>query len=84
MSRVTEAAKIIQENARLFVAGDATVEDFWRVFHSSLDALCDEGPLEGDYLSLFESLEKWEVSLPSDRNSAEDDIRTKAKTLPPL
>jgi hypothetical protein len=78
-----DAENTIKENARLFVAGKETAEDFWQVFQSNLDDLCEALPLEGAYLSLSKSFERWKVSLPSDRKLAEEDVRTTAKQLDP-
>jgi hypothetical protein len=75
------AAKVIRSAARSLASGDGSVEHLWSVFHANLHDLCSERPLDGDYLSLFECLERWDASVPSARSAAEDDVRSVAGRL---
>jgi len=67
--------------AREFGTGSATVQDMWAALHGNLHDLCREGPLTGDYLDLFNALERWESSIGHDRDNEVGSARAIARPL---
>ncbi len=65
----------------MFVSADGSVKDLWSALHSNLQDLCQDHPLEGDYLRLFEALELWEKTVAQDRSDAELQIHEVAERL---
>ena len=76
-----DAAEVIRTAAQRFVAGEANAGDMWSAFHSNLSALCESAPLTGDFLVMFDELERWERALPAAKASAETELRTVASRL---
>jgi hypothetical protein len=71
----------IRQAAREYASGTESPLVLWSAFHSHLNDLCRDGPLTGDFLHLFHSLEHWEQSVSPERERAEGDIRTIAASL---
>jgi hypothetical protein len=77
----TDAAERIRETAKSFSVGERSVTELWNVFQSNLYDLCESQPLQGAFLSLFESLEEWETSTQANRNIAEASVYAQAALL---
>ena len=76
-----EAEAAIRQAASEYASGTESPPVLWSAFGSHLNDLCRDGPLTGDYLRLFQSLEHWEQSVSPERERAEDDIRHIAANL---
>jgi len=75
------ASELIRQSAQALASGRGSVADLRSALHSNLYDLCRDRPLEGDYLTLLEALERWEASVGVDRLTAENDISTVAGRL---
>jgi hypothetical protein len=75
------ASDAIRQAARALSSGDGSVVELRSTLLSNLHDLCRDRPLQGDYLRLFEALERWEASVGADRNQAEDRVTTQAERL---
>ena len=75
------ATELICFSAKALTSGDGSGADLRSTLLSNLHDLCRDHPLEGDYLSLFQALERWEASVGTERNSAENDIKIVADRL---
>jgi hypothetical protein len=64
-----------------FARGDSDIRAMWSALHSCLHDLCTEGPLKGDFLQLFRSLEDWEQAIGDGRTVAEEEARVIASRL---
>ena len=53
-----------------FGTGNATIQELRAAFHSNLHVLCQDAPLTGDYLALFNALGRWESSTGPRRDDA--------------
>lgn len=67
--------------AREYASGSDRPPLIWSALNSHLTALCRDEPLDGDFLRLFQALERWEQSVSPERERAEDDIRSIASSL---
>jgi hypothetical protein len=76
-----EAKGLIRDAAIRFAAGEATVVEMWSALHSNLHDLCRDEPLTGDFLDLFQSLERWEAAVSDERKVAEAEVRSVAARL---
>jgi hypothetical protein len=75
------ASDFIRQSAQALSSGGGSVPELRSTLLSNLHDLCRDHPLRGDYLNLFEALERWEASVGADRNEAEDEIKTIAERL---
>jgi len=71
----------LTEEAAAFGRGETTIQEFWGAFQVHLDELCADGPLDGDWLEVFQELEKWEVATATERDVAVERARTVARRL---
>jgi hypothetical protein len=74
---------LIRQSAQALSSGGGSVAELRSTLLSNLYDLCRDHPLQGDYLDLFEVLERWEASVGAERIEAEDDIKTLAERLSP-
>jgi hypothetical protein len=77
----SEAAAAIRSVAASFGRGEADVQAMWAALHGNLHDLCADRPLEGNFLDLFNSLERWEAAVGSGREAALVDSRVIALRL---
>ena len=77
----SEAAAAVRSVAASFGRGDADVKAMWAALHGNLHDLCSDRPLEGDFLDLFNALERWEEAVGSERDTALLDAQLIARRL---
>ncbi len=74
------AAHAIRAAARRFVQGEVGIVEVWNALHANLVDLCRDEPLHGDFLALFQALERWEAS--TERRSVDlEQVRLVASRL---
>ena len=76
-----DARSAVNTAAKAFGNGDATIQDMWAALHGSLHDLCRDAPLAGDYLDLFNALERWESSTGHNREDEIGSARAIAQRL---
>lgn len=54
---VLNADTSVRQAAARFGTGDSSIVEMWALFHANLSELCADGPLEGDFLKLFQAME---------------------------
>jgi hypothetical protein len=72
---VTETEREVRRAAARFADGEATIQEMWSALHGNLHGLCASGPLRGDFLALFNALDRWESSVGRSRDLAVDAAR---------
>ena len=81
MSSPQTATELIRRSAEAVTSGDGSVADLRSTLLSNMDDLCRDRPLEGDYLNLFQAIERWEASVGTDHATAENEIKAVAERL---
>ena len=75
------ATELIRRSAEEVTSGDGSVADLRSTLLINMDDLCRDRPLEGDYLSLFQAIERWESSVGPDHDTAQSEIKDVAARL---
>lgn len=73
--------ELIRRSAEAVTSGDGSVADLRSTLLTNMDDLCRHRPLEGDYLNLFQAIERWEASVGPDHDTAEGEIKDLAAGL---
>ena len=76
-----DARSVVITAANAFGIGDATIQEMWAALHANLQDLCRDAPLTGDYLDLFNALERWESSAGPKRRDEISSARAIARRL---
>lgn len=75
------AAAEIRDAAACFGSAHLEVTEMWTTFHSHLHDLCGESQLQGEFLELFNALERWESAVGDDKDAAIASARATALRL---
>src|SRR3954462_1012330 len=65
-----DAAAEVRSAASQFGSGETDIHAMWSALHRNLRDLCAEAPLQGDFLELFNALQRWEAASGVDRSAA--------------
>jgi hypothetical protein len=74
-------AAAIRVVAASFGRAEGVSLDMCSALLGSLNDLCSEDPLEGDFFRLLTALQSWDVATGTDRESAAETARTIARHL---
>jgi hypothetical protein len=75
------ATELIRLSAEAVTSGDGSVADLRSTLLSNMEDLCRDRPLQGDYLNLFQAIERWEASVGTDHVTAENEVKLVAEHI---
>jgi hypothetical protein len=81
MGTPDSASELIRQSAEALSSGSGSVAELRSTLLSNMHDLCRDRPLEGDYLSLFQAIERWEASVGTDHEIPEDEVMGVAERL---
>ena len=70
---------LLRHAAKALASGQGSVTHLRATLLSNIHDLCRNHPLEGDYLGLFQALERWEASVGTEHNEVQHEINTLAE-----